>query len=386
MAHGCNKPFVAERYGMDVKVGSSSSASALFARGQSAARVRKKDVFELIDRNLGTLDRDGNGTVSWNEMRRGIANPEFQGENAAAVATLYSLIQDKGIELGRVHNPPLTAGLYEEMREERDWALEEGDKAAADLYYDRYLNKLEKASDELFPQGMPDGLAVRQGFGPSCAILSTTVGQALLDPQRIKDAVTERPDGKVSVKFPGLARAIVVPAATDTETALFATAGKNGSWLNHIEKAWGTTQTSDRLAAFEKSSWPAKSIRAWTHGQATTETVPKKLISYHKGEMPSFMKNLSEGLKKGRIVMTWTRNGERQLDGLVSGHAHTVMGYNADQGTLTVRNPWGRQEPTGDNGKPRDGEDDGVFELSLEEYVRDFGRIALQTSEARPGK
>lgn len=371
---------------MEVKVGSSPSAPASFARGQSSAAVRKQDVFDLIDANLGTLDRDSNGTVSWSEMRRAVANPEIQGENAAAVATLYSLIQEKGAEMGRVHNPPLTSGLLEELREERDWALEEGDKPTANLYYDRYLKKLEKASDDLFPKGLPDGLAVRQGYGPSCAILSTTVAQALIDPQVVKDAITERPDGKVSVKFPGLAKAIVIPATTDTETALFATAGKNGSWLNHVEKAWGTTQTSDRLAAFEKSSWPAKSIRAWTHGEATTETVPKKLTSYHRGEIPVFLKNLNDGLEKGRIVMTWTRNGERQLDGLISGHAHTVMGFNASEGSLTVRNPWGRQEPTGENGKPRDGKDDGIFQISLEEYVKDFGRISLQTSDARPGK
>ena len=45
-----------------------------------------------------------------------------------------------------------------------------------------------------------------------------------------------------------------------------------------------------------------------------------------------------------------------------------------------LRNPWGRFEPSDDKGKPRDGKDDGIFEVSYSEFVRDFGKIALQTT------
>jgi hypothetical protein len=233
---------------------------------------------------------------------------------------------------------------------------------------------------------MPDGLKVRQGYGPSCSILSTTVGQALLNPQVVKDAVQQREDGKVAVHFPGLSEPIVVNRTTDTENALFATAGSNGTWITHVEKAWGQTQTANPKAAFEQSSWPAKSIRAWSNAHATTTSVPESLPEYCRGEVPDFMKGMKDALDHGRIVMTWTRKGEREIGNLVPGHAHTVLGLDSEQGTVKVRNPWGRKEPLNEKGKPRDGKDDGIFELSLEEYLKDFHRIAVQTTDARPPK
>lgn len=358
----------------------------LFQRGASAQAARKDDVLELIDNNYDRFDRDGNGRITWTEMRKNVADPTITGQDAAALATLYSLMQGKGEELGRVRPLVLTPEIWDDIKDDMEFAKDEGEAVASDLYYERYLTKLENASNELFPQGLPDGMQVRQGFGPSCAILSTTVGQALLDPLVIKEAVTEREDGKVSVKFPGLSKPITINATTDTETALFATAGENGTWINHVEKAWGTTQTKTPGAAFEMSSWPAKSIRAWTNGQATTTSVPKDLKSYKQGEYPDFLRQAADGLEKGWIVMTWTRNGERELGDLVPGHAHTLLGIDAEQGTVSVRNPWGHKEPTDEHGKPRDGKDDGIFEVSLQEYVADFGRIALQTSNSKPGK
>ncbi len=110
--------------------------------------------------------------------------------------------------------------------------------------------------------------------------------------------------------------------------------------------------------------------------------MPKKLEGYHKGEVPEFLTGLAEALTKDRIVMTWTRRGDRKIENLVPGHAHTVMGFNAKKGTITVRNPWGHREPE-KNGKARDGKDDGVFELTLAEYVADFGRISLQTTDPK---
>lgn len=359
--------------------GSAARLQTSFHRGASAKTVRKEDVFELIDKNFDRFDRDGNSRITWTEMRKSVADPSIQGEDAAALATLYSLVGDHADEQGFLRKPAVTREFVDELRSDREFQAEEGEKLYADIYYNKYLTKLEKASTELFAGKLPDGMKVRQGVAPSCAILSTTVGQALIDPQVIKDAFSVRPDGKVAIKFPGLRKPVAVSPTTDTETALFATAGKNGTWLNHVEKAWGTLQGKNPEAAFELSSWPAKSIRAWSHGKAVTTKVPQDLSGTKKGETPTFVAEMAEQLSNKHIVMTWTRNGDRELN-LVSGHAHTVLSVDEKAETIKVRNPWGRFEPTNEKGKPRDGKDDGIFELSYEEYVRDFGKISMQTT------
>lgn len=351
-----------------------------FVRGTSARKARKDDVFDLLDKNFDRFDRNGDLRVTWPEMRKSVADPLIQGKDAAALATLYSLLPEVAFEMGLKRNPAVTPELLQELRDTRDLALEEGEESEAELYYQKYLGKLEDASTELFPQGLPDGMKVRQGYGPSCAILATTVSQALIDPQVVKDAFSVRADGKVAVKFPGLPKPVTVTPTTDTETALFATAGKNGTWLNHIEKAWGTLQGSDPEAAFEKDSWPAKSIRAWSGGKATTSSVPEQ---YREGGVPVFAQEMASGLDQDRIVMSWTRNGDRELEGLIPGHAHTVLAVDEKKGSVKVRNPWGHREPLNAKGKPRDGKDDGVFELSFAEYARDFGRFSLQTTASK---
>lgn len=344
--------------------------------------MRKDDVFDLIEKNFDRFDRDGNSRITWTEMRKSVADPSITGQDAAALATLYSLVGDYADEQGFVRKPSITPGLVEELRSEREFQADEGDKLYADIYYDKYLTKLEQASTELFTEELPDGMKVRQGAGPSCSILSTTVGQALIDPQVIKDAFSVRRDGKVAIKFPGLPKPVVVAPTTDTETALFASAGKNGTWLNHVEKAWGSLQTKNPQAAFEFSSWPAKSIRAWSNAKAVTTKVPRDLSEVNKHKTPTFIAEMAEQLANKHIVMTWTRHGERDLE-LVPGHAHTVLAVDEQRETITVRNPWGRFEPTGGKGEPRDGKDDGVFELSFEEYVQDFAKISMQTSPAK---
>jgi hypothetical protein len=52
------------------------------------------------------------------------------------------------------------------------------------------------------------------------------------------------------------------------------------------------------------------------------------------------------------------------------------MGYDREAGTVTLRNPWGHGEPLGEDGLPRDGVNDGVFTLTMDEFEQEFDRVA----------
>jgi len=67
-------------------------------------------------------------------------------------------------------------------------------------------------------------------------------------------------------------------------------------------------------------------------------------------------------------------------DGLYGNHAYTVESVRIDEATgqryVTLRNPWGKSE-LGADGKPRDGVDDGVFEMPLEEFMKTYQAVAV---------
>src|SRR5262249_29242680 len=72
--------------------------------------------------------------------------------------------------------------------------------------------------------------------------------------------------------------------------------------------------------------------------------------------------------------------GLTDAQGLPDQHEYSVLAFDPRTGLVTVRNPWGNSEPRGPPGGPRDGQDDGVFTMTLAEYRRAF----IQTAYAEP--
>jgi len=184
-------------------------------------------------------DRDQNGQVAWSEVRENIASPHIKGDEAVALATLYALIEHDASYRGLEKKPPVTLDklfdYYYEYDAYDDASSDEG-RPVADAYFEKFQNKLARASTELFPQGLPQAQLGTQGSAPSCGFLATTYAQAKKDPGSIQEAIHELPNGQLAVRFPGLARAIKVDPVTDTERALFSTAEDNGTWITTLEK------------------------------------------------------------------------------------------------------------------------------------------------------
>ncbi len=335
-------------------------------------------VLEELKKNFDRWDRDGNGQLSWSEVRHGVADPNIKGEEAVALATLYTLLEQDSVSRGLERKSPVPLDrlwdLYHDYTDEED-------RPIADSLYVKYSAKLGHAASELFPQGLPNAHRAKQGTGPSCGFLAPTFAQALNDPNRVKNAISELEDGSFQVQFPGLSKPITVSPLTDTEKALFATAEDNGAWIGVLEKAWGTHQSQrNPLAAFEMSTYPEEAISAWTAGPATTTQIPKNPKGYRKGELPAFLRTTQRELAANGIAVAWTRFEGLTEENLVPGHAYTLMGVNQQTGTVTLRNPWGRLEPADSEGKPLDGTDDGLFEYPLEKFTVNFGQIARQKS------
>lgn len=332
-------------------------------------------VLKEFEKRFDNWDRNGNGQISWGEIRQSLADSSIKGKDAVALAAFYGLVDHDRDYRGLDRRPPVSferlGDLYYEYSDDED-------RPIADSLYQKFSGKLKAASEDLFPQDLPNPHALKQGTAPSCGFMSATFAHLLSDPHSVKNAITELDKGHYQVKFPGLDKAISVPPLTQAEKALFASAESNGTWLAVLEKAWGIHQASDPLAAFEQSTYPEDAIVAWTNGKATTSRIPKDPKGYKKGELPEFLRTTHRELAADHIVVAWTRFDDLTEEDLVPGHAYTLTGVDYQGGTVTLRNPWGRREPTDEHGKAKDGVDDGLFEFPLEKFAENFGKIARQ--------
>lgn len=348
--------------------------NASSSRGQKFPPGGRTDVMLRIEKNFEQWDRDGNGRIAWSEIRDCVADPSIEGKDAAALCTLYKYVEADASKRGLTRKASVTSSTLSQMRD----SYLEGALPELDTNYRYALYRLENSTDEVFPDGLPNAFHVAQGAAPSCSFLSVTFAQAQSDPNVISDAVQAKPDGTYDVTFPGLGKTHNVTAPTDTETTLFASSSKNGTWLNLLEKAFGQ-QVAPKGAHFESRYNPATVIEAWTGDKAKITRIPKTLKNYRKGQMPAFLRTSSKQLASNNIVVTWTKfDSQMRSEGYVPGHAYAVMGIDQDDGLVELANPWGYFEPTGDNGRAKDGRDDGRFKMTIPEFVDRFGYMARQ--------
>lgn len=336
------------------------------------------DLLDKFHSRFDDWDLNNNGQIAWSEIRKNVANPDIKGEEAVELASLYSLIQHDVYYRGLQQTPPVKFnGLYDLYYE---YYGPEAEKPIADLYYGKYKLKLGNTANELFPQGLPNAFNIRQGAAPSCGFLATTFAQTQTDPFAVKESIQETKEGRLQVTFPGVKQTVTVEKPTDSEKALFATAEENGTWLTALEKAWGVHQKRENpLAAFEQTTYPEDAIAAWTNGKATTRRVPKDPKGYQKGELPHFLRTTHRELASNHLAVAWTRYDGIRGEDFVPGHAYTVTGIDYEDGTISLRNPWGHLEPKNENGEALDGRDDGAFEYPLAKFHTKFEKIARQT-------
>lgn len=341
-------------------------------------------VLQSFEDNFDVWDRDQNGQISWSEMRTNLGESSIKGEDAVSLATFFSLMNHDAEFRGLERRPPVSFDrmydVFYEYDAEENPETGEYDPLALALYQ-KYQKKFSEVSPELFPQTLPNGFMGHQGSAPSCGFLAITFDQATKNPATILNAISETEDGQYSVKFPGLEKPLVIDPPTDTETILGATARDNGRWLNTLEKAWGTHLAKTNPGApMEQSTYPEEAIRAWTNGTADTIRVPKNPAPHEEGTLPRYLRTTFKELAAAHTVVAWTRFQDVERQHFVPGHAYTVTGIDYEDGTISMRNPWGRLEPSNSQGEAKDGLDDGIFEMPLKDFHKKFMRIARQTS------
>ncbi len=321
-------------------------------------------VTETAVEHFDDWDANGDGRLGKDELEAAMADPTYTDEAAATLVALYRAFDDLkkasndqwGAETGISRND--LAALEAAQAAERDIGF-------AHYWYDDALATIDGTIDDVFGPGGPDGLALTQGGYGNCFFHAGLAGLAESRPDVIIDMIEENEDGTYTVTFPD-GEPITIDAPTDAEIAMGGGAGANGLWVAILEKAY-----------LEDRGWASELGTAGTG------------VSYVTGNSSSFhvvpwmsedalVENLEETLADGGVIVAGIGGGPFGTDEIPDQHAYTVLGYDAETGLITLRNPWGRAETTDDDGQPLDGVDDGVFTVTVEEFKELFDTVAFE--------
>lgn len=231
------------------------------------------------------------------------------------------------------------------------------------------------ADDTLFINDVSARDPVQGALG-DCYLVATLSAYAQSRPEVLRKAITANADGTFTVK---LFRKEQVPHGPRTDptwrfvehdvridsqlprySGVFPVFARGQVpqelWAPLIEKAFAQLHGGyDQI----EGDFPSKVMEALTGQYATTR------LNFFFTTNGTF-ERIDEALRRGQPVTAATYKPE--LPGLVPGHAYAVLGAGEENGQryIEMRNPWGRGEPA------RDGQDDGVFRLTPEEFKQNF--------------
>lgn len=344
--------------------------------------------------NFSKLDSNGNGYITSQEIDRVLQDTTIPQEQR-------KILEDMKGRTGEIQNAS-----------NDEWGRETGGITRKDL--EEYYNQKNTAELQLY-QGIDNSMvsvrnevqnvnrslfadntiksitpeAIRQGGIGDCYFLAALASVAKTNPQSIMDMIKDNGDGTYTVTFPGVPdEPIRVSAPTDVELTRYAHGGQYGMWPALLEKAYGTYCNSGfwrrnplgnltgsnvaseggdggKLTSSGLAILTGKSIDSdllWVRSYDTTHS---KLESAMRDKRPVAASTPMNSMKK-----------KNSVNGIVSGHVYSVMDYNPQTRTVTLRNPWGGGEPQNQDGTPKDGRDDGTFTLTLEEFTRSFFHIS----------
>ena len=315
-------------------------------------------------KNFQQWDRNGDSAIDSGELFQNIADSNIKGKDAAALAVLYREAKHQARRAGSEESLPIDSAQIESF-------LSQADERHLDSAYAHYFSKIQNTSDRPYSQGL----------APSCGFVSAAYALERRQPGALQSMVKEA-NGALDVTFPGAKHTISLNALTPTEQALHTES------LGSLEKAWGIHESGQEIGAIAKAraNQPERPIKALTGNESVTRTLPNSFLYAHLNRALSakkpgapalkpppiqpIIKEIQNALEDEAVVVTGTWKGPLPTKGLQSAHAYTVLA--CDDESIQLRNPHGMSEP-GD-----DGENDGIFHLSHQEYADNFMSVTME--------
>ena len=359
----------------------------------------------IVDK-FSEIDKDKDAFLSKQEIDKALQDPNISkgSKHGAMVATLKKHLADL-VRAISSRDEGVWASLYGNKRPE---AITRADVTAYDrlrlknpqdsgirltenaYYYAKdKIETIESIDYKLFTSTV-DPSQVKQAEIGDCWLLAAIVGTALrLEGGEIRGMIQPLEGDRFSVFFPGLTKQgrppITVSKPTDGEIGIFSSAGANGLWLTVLEKAYGASVNRD---AVEKTEFDAADVGHW--GEEGIELVTGNSVDTDKLYLTSKKKTrtkLQQAFEKNKVVTALIRRAffggellQYRSNGLPMGHQYTVLGFDASNDVIRLRNPWGNN-PWDTEGKPHPSITSigrGMFEMSLDDFDKYFSEISYE--------
>jgi hypothetical protein len=227
------------------------------------------------------------------------------------------------------------------------------------------------AHGRLFVDGISEADISQRGAG-DCYFLAALAAVARTQPELLKNAIAQNPDGTVTVTFHSGGQRVPITVDADLprlRLPLLDAANVYGGsttpgelWPALVEKAYA--QWKGGYDAIGNGGYPAEALVALT-GKAAASLMLR-------GLEPTAIAARLEELSKGGAAITATTPENVQATGIVSHHVYTVDGAQLHEGEwwVKLRNPWARGEPAGF------GVNDGEFMMPAKDFVNTFSSVS----------
>lgn len=218
--------------------------------------------------------------------------------------------------------------------------------------------------------GMDDAL---QGQVGDCYFISALASVAKTKPELLAKAITTNRDGTYTVTF--YERKGNATKPTPVKVTIDGTFAARAGQLEYA------------AARSTKELWPLifeKAYASWKGGfDAIEGGMSATALEALTGAKPEFFpvddafggadifKKLQAVCASGAAVVALSKPWDPSEQGIVADHAYTLLGVEEKGGKqfVSLRNPWGQREPG------RDGRDDGIFTMPLDQFLTSFATV-----------
>lgn len=353
---------------------------------------------DVVKKDFNQWDSNGDGQLSEDEVSAALANSKIKNESAAAIVAVDKVIRHHKYKLPPLTKEYLISSPLKEAAKSKEDADSADDGSKTETYdyppsfQQRYVGatkKLADTSQELFPQSLPSFIDTRQNAIGDCPFVSTVGAMVYRNPADIKAMFKQNNDRSFTVTF-GDGQTIKILYLTDSDIAMWSSAGANGLWFTVLEKAYRKIlvqtqkKAGDKVANVYESFDSGKTVQIFTGHDIQTNEL--KEFTPDSPKIASLRNQLEEAVSEHLLIKTGTSgkggpNSKNLPPGIPHEHALAVLGYDAKKDLVQVWNPWGNNfTPDGPDGlKNGYKTKTGQFIVPLKEFVEIFHDINIET-------